>query len=271
MAGKLKYADERQTNKVLPWIIAGIIIFAVLLAFFARKPQPLIPKPTSAHPVVIKGKIAIVLDDWGYRKQNLQLLASIKSPLTLAVLPHLPYSKYIAQQYRAMGYEIILHLPMQPFEKNNLEKNTIMAGMDEQAIAKIITGALSSITTASGVSNHMGSMVTADTKTMGIVLKELKKHKLYFLDSYVSAKSVARELAGQSGVLSARRDIFLDNNQDAAYIRSQLIKLKNKARPNRAAIGIGHDRILTITVLKEMMPELEKEGYRFVFVSDAVS
>jgi polysaccharide deacetylase 2 family uncharacterized protein YibQ len=36
------------------------------------------------------------------------------------------------------------------------------------------------------------------------------------------------------------------------------------------AIGIGHDRRNTLEVLKEEMPKLEKEGYKFVYVSELV-
>jgi polysaccharide deacetylase 2 family uncharacterized protein YibQ len=36
------------------------------------------------------------------------------------------------------------------------------------------------------------------------------------------------------------------------------------------AIGIGHDRKITLEVLKEVMPSIEKEGYKFVFVSELI-
>jgi len=36
------------------------------------------------------------------------------------------------------------------------------------------------------------------------------------------------------------------------------------------AIGIGHDRKVTLEVLKEVMPELDREGFKFVFVSELV-
>ena len=64
-----------------------------------------------------------------------------------------------------------------------------------------------------------------------------------------------------------KRDIFLDNNEDAVYIRSQINKLKNKARINGQAVGIGHDRKITLETLREIIPELENEGYKIVLAS----
>ncbi|MBU2221747.1 MAG: divergent polysaccharide deacetylase family protein, partial [Candidatus Omnitrophica bacterium] len=50
----------------------------------------------------------------------------------------------------------------------------------------------------------------------------------------------------------------------------QLLELKNKAKAYGKAIGIGHNHKLTLEVLRDFIPATEKEGYRFVFVSDLV-
>jgi polysaccharide deacetylase 2 family uncharacterized protein YibQ len=35
-----------------------------------------------------------------------------------------------------------------------------------------------------------------------------------------------------------------------------------------SAVGIGHDRKITLEVLRDVMPQLAKEGYKLVFVSE---
>ncbi|MDO8488789.1 MAG: divergent polysaccharide deacetylase family protein, partial [Candidatus Omnitrophota bacterium] len=102
----------------------------------------------------------------------------------------------------------------------------------------------------------------------GIVMAESKKRNLYFLDSFVTAKSVCREIANKMKVKFAKRDVFLDNQDNPVYIKQQLMKLKNLARKSGVAIAIGHDRKNTLKVLKEMLPVIESEGYKFVFVSE---
>jgi len=157
---------------------------------------------------------------------------------------------------------------MEPHEKLRLEKNTIMNNMDEAKIKNILDIDLEAIPHVKGASNHMGSSATENTNTMTVVLKDLKSRRMYFLDSFVSSTSVCANLAKEIGVGFARRDVFLDNSLDREYIKSQISKLKARAAARGYAIGIGHDRRVTLEVLAEVIPEIEKEGYRFVFVSD---
>ncbi len=241
---------------------------SAFLIFLLARPAHVKKIPKAA--ISIKGKIAIVVDDWGYNLNNLYILDGIKSPFTASVLPGLEYSRAIASELHKRGFQVILHLPMQPREKYELEKNTILTSMGAQSIINIIGEDLTDIRYAVGVSNHMGSSATEDTRTMSIVLNELKKRNLFFLDSLVSSKSVCADLAKRLQVKFIKRDIFLDNKEDAGYIRSQIYRLKKKAMLSGYAVGIGHDRKVTLEVLKEMMPDLEKEGYKFVFISDLV-
>jgi polysaccharide deacetylase 2 family uncharacterized protein YibQ len=114
----------------------------------------------------------------------------------------------------------------------------------------------------------MGSLATENTKVVAEVLDVLKNRKLFFLDSFVTSRSAVSTWARKLGVRFAKRDIFLDNINDADYIRRQLKTLKARARSRGWAVGIGHDRKVTLEVLKDMMPRLDNEGYKFVYVSE---
>jgi hypothetical protein len=245
-------------------ILLLIIILEGLFIIITR------PKKARKIPVAIKAKIAIVIDDWGYNLNNLPSLEQIKYPLTVAVLPNLVYSRIISEELYKRGFEIILHLPLEPREKYRLERNTILTSLDDTTIRNILEQDLTNIAYARGVSGHMGSRATEDPSVMETIFKDLKRRRLYFLDSIVSSKSVCSDLARRMGLGFAKRDVFLDNKEEPAYIRGQLYKLKLLARTKGHAIGIGHDHRITLEVLKEAMPEMEKEGYRFVFVSELV-
>ncbi len=254
--------------KIAVVILSILVIFQWVFIFVLLKPK----KAVKAQPAMMKTKpqIAIVLDDWGYNLNSLPVLDQIKYPLTMSVLPNLTYSKTISQELHYRGFEIILHLPTEPFEKFRLEENTILTSMDEITVKNILDLDLENVPFVKGVSNHMGSKLTSDIKSLGFVFKELKKRNLYFLDSLVSSKSIASTLAASEHISFAKRDVFLDNNSDYRYIKQQLQELKNKAKIQGKAIGIGHDHRLTLEVLRDVMPEIEREGFRFVFVSELV-
>lgn len=251
-----------QKYKIAIWFLSIVVIIQWVFIIVISRPKKITPP--------IKGKIAIVLDDWGYNLNNLPFLNQIKYPLTLSILPNLRYSQEVARESHRRGFEIVLHLPLEPDERFSLEQNTIMTSMDEGTIRNILAKDLASVPYAQGVSNHMGSKATEDLRTMGIIFKELKRRRLYFLDSLVSAESICFDLAYKMRVAFAKRDVFLDNTEAAEYIRGQINKLKTRANIYGQAIGIGHDRKETLEVLKEVMPELEREGYRFVFVSELI-
>lgn len=251
-------------------IIIGVLSLIIILQWRVIAQRPRIKKRVVKKTPVVslyKGKIAIVIDDWGYNLNNLKAISQIRYPLTAAILPNLSYSRKVAEELNNLGLEIILHLPLEPHEKYRLEKNTILTSFDADTIKNIIDKDLSSVAYAKGVSNHMGSLATEDNRTMEIIFTALRKKNLYFLDSLVSSDSICCQLASQMQLGCVKRDIFLDNESDPLYIRKQIDKLKNKAQAKGAAIGIGHDRKATLKVLKEALPELEKEGFKIVYVS----
>lgn len=252
-----------------------IWVILVLSALVAIESAVLIPqlfkkKPVKVIPVKPKARIAIVIDDWGYNLKNAEVLAGLKFPITAAVLPNLAFSKEISRLLNKNGHEVILHLPMEPHDKVNLEKNTILTSMDEGSVRDILSRDLEDLEHCAGVSNHMGSAATENKRIMSIVFKALKKKNMYFLDSFVTNKSVCFNLARDMNIRFGRRDVFLDNKLDAEYIKGQIEKLRKVADSNGEAIGIGHDRKVTLQVLSEVIPQLKKKGYQIVTVSRLV-
>ena len=164
-----------------------------------------------------------------------------------------------------------MHLPLEPKRDDrqiNLEKYTITTAMTEERIIEIVQQALNSVNCACGVSNHMGSAATKDKRVMSIILAELKKRNLFFLDNLVTNESICREVAKQAEIKYVCRDFFLDNFDDYDYIKGQLNKLIQFALDNKRAVGIGHVKATTIRVLQEMLPEMQTKGIELVFVSD---
>lgn len=233
-------------------------------------PRPPVVPPTA--PLVFpkgRGKIAIVLDDWGYTLKQVPSLSGIRRPLTLAVLPELPHSADVARAARANGHEVILHMPMEAMDPAEpKEGSTLLAGMPRQQVIERMNRSLSTVPSARGISNHQGSKATSDPVLMEVVFRESKRRGLYFLDSYVSNRSVCAEVAGRVGIPFARRAVFLDNELSAPAIQKQLAQLASIASEQGEAIGIGHDRPVMLEILKKAIPALEKAGYTIVPVSE---
>lgn len=216
-------------------------------------------------------KVAIVMDDFGYNKNDLDTFFNIKRPVTLSILPGLKYSRQIANLATSRGYETILHLPLESYRKDVKEEvDTIKSGMPEKELLSRLSKDIASVPGLKGVSNHMGSKSTEDKQLVAAIFKYLKKNNLYFFDSLTARKSVCREVAASTGLRYARRDIFLDIPNNTRYIEKQLLELRRLAFKRGKVIAVCHDRKNTIETLAKAMPEMADEGIAFVYLSEMV-
>jgi polysaccharide deacetylase 2 family uncharacterized protein YibQ len=253
--------------RIIIRILFILVIFqSILIVWLSYK---VIKRP----PARIKGRIAIVIDDWGYNPDNVCFFDRITYPLTLAILPNLPFSRTVAYLGHLKAKEIILHLPLEPQKKKGLrlEQYTITTQMSKNTVREILDKSIESLACKiKGISNHMGSKATRDSNVMAVIFEQMQRRNLYFLDSRVAKNSICQDLACHMRVKFAKRDIFLDNKDNRGYIKRQIRRLKMCAKRQGSAIGIGHDKKITLEVLAEVMPQIEKEGYKFVFVSQLV-
>ena len=258
-------APKLQYDISAPGLPRGALLMRLILEPKTTAPIPPVSAPSFPKG---KGKIAIVLDDWGYTMRQVPAVNSIEQPLTLSVLPGLPYSTQVAVAARAHGHQVMLHMPMEAMDPNEpRETDTLLTGMSRREVLDRLNRSLLTVPGAAGMNNHQGSKATADSVLMEVVLQEVKRRGLFFMDSF-TGRSVGPVLARRMGVRFARRDVFLDNTAAPAAIRKQLAELARLASKNGKAIAIGHDRPATIQVLQEALPALEQAGYTLVPLSD---
>jgi len=211
-------------------------------------------------------KCAIIIDDMGQSLQTAEQLGRIDANLTFAVLPDSPESKQVAEYLHGKGREILLHLPMQGNGKNP-GPGAILEGMSPEEVRAVIKSDLKQIPFIVGVNNHMGSVITTDTQDMRLVFNELRREKLFFVDSRTTNKSVCGDLARDFQVPFIARDVFLDNELNPAYIAGQIQKLVSISLTHSGAVGICHPHPETIAVLEKEVPKLRKLGVEVVRVS----
>ncbi|WP_083954579.1 divergent polysaccharide deacetylase family protein [Proteus myxofaciens] len=201
-------------------------------------------------------KLAIVIDDFGYRKKEDNQILQLPTPISIAILPDSPHGKEAAIKAHAQGREILIHMPMLPISKQPLEQNTLKPSMGQEEIDRIIQHAISNVPYAVGMNNHMGSAMTSDRQAMDRVIKALNHSHLYFLDSVTIGNTQAAIAAQAAGVPSLRRHVFLDNVQTEAETRQQLNRAIALARKNGSAIAIGHPHPSTVRALQQQLPLL---------------
>lgn len=216
-------------------------------------------------------KIAIVIDDMGYDLDLATAFMDLDLPLSLSVLPLAPRTADIVYEANRRGTELLLHLPMEPKDYPDLDPGpgTVLTNMDERGIRKTINNDIDQIPGIRGVNHHMGSRFTERPDKMKIVLRELKRRNLFYLDSRTTNLTVAYDLAKDMGVPAAKKDVFLDNDLSSKSIRFEMERLLGIARYSGIAIGIGHPHKETLDILKDYEGILRTE-FKVVPVSELV-
>jgi hypothetical protein len=226
------------------------------------KPAEPVGKSAGTESGAFKPKVAIIVDDIGMSKEPVDKLIQLPVPVTLAILPNLPYSEYAAEAAGKRGWDVMLHLPMEPMESSgymgpDAGEDALLVGLPKEAVLAKLNKNISSVPNIIGVNNHMGSKFMENQELVEVVLEEIKRRGLFFVDSLTSAGSVGYKTALDLGVKTGKRDVFLDNSsKDPAYVKSQIEKLVEIAGKNGYAVGICHPYPSTVEALKEMMPEI---------------
>lgn len=226
-------------------------------------------KEVPVKPVSSGAKMAIILDDWGQNFSLLQYALEVKRPLTLAILPNLPHSRDIAEEAFRNKLGVMLHMPMQPKSgRQDLERQTILTTTPDKEIVRYLNEALLSVPYVEGVNNHMGSAATSDLRVMRAVIRHLKSRNLFFIDSNVIATTVVPGVAKEIGIRFTKRDVFIDNEMNLPAIKDRLREAKKIAKLEGRVVVIGHDKKMTLQAIKELVPEIEREGVRLVLARE---
>jgi polysaccharide deacetylase 2 family uncharacterized protein YibQ len=237
------------------------------------------PRPASAAPPGRGSgpRLAIIIDDLGHDRAPAEQLLALPVPLTLSILPHLPFSAQVADEAYRRGDQIMLHLPMEPLAGSaggpdgvTQEPIELRVGMSAAEVNATLAGMLETVPHAAGVNNHEGSRATADIALMQVLMPDLRARNLFFIDSRTTAATLAYATAEKDGVPAASRKVFLDDTPTKQAVLAELDLAAKDAARDGSAIAIGHPHTATIAALAQAAPALESQGLQLVFASDLV-
>jgi hypothetical protein len=240
----------------------------------ALSPPPETPKeplPWQRYSVAsppLKGRIpiALVIDDVGVDVvRSKRAIDDLPSMVTLSLLPYGSGIEHQAEEARAKGHEIIVHVSMES-EGHAISPgpNALYVNLAPDEIEKRFDWAMSQFTGYVGFNNHMGSRFTAYEPGMRIVLEDAKRRGVMFLDSKTIAENVGVNLSNELGIPFATRQVFLDNDMNVPAVNKQLAELERIAKRDFGAIAIGHPHDATLAALAKWIPTLEAKGFVLV-------
>jgi uncharacterized protein len=236
----------------------------------AKALTPLLPERKKPEAGIGGRQIAVIIDDIGYDLRLVEELMRIEAPIAFAILPYTPHAREAARLLHAAGREILLHLPMEPrsYPGESPGKGALFVNMAEEEIRRQIEADLSAVPYVAGVNNHMGSRFMEDEGRLAVVMQELAKKRLFFVDSLTTSPSLARPAAAKAGVRYAARTAFIDHTPGYAAALANLLQPPPRGwEAGKPLLMIGHPRPETVRALREAQPLWQTEGVRMIPLS----
>ncbi len=225
-----------------------------------------------------KTEVAILIDDVGYSKKEVDVFFDISPKITLSIIPGLPFSGFSAAKAKSNGQVVMIHIPMEaktfPSEYARkggpTKEHMLFTSFSDWTIRSMTRKLLNKVPSAVGINNHMGSKFTENEKKMRVVLEEVKKAGLFFVDSLTSSRSKGKSLCKAMGIPFAVRNIFIDNSSKMSDMQKQLDKALKRAEKYGKVLAIGHPRTNTIKAIRRFVKNLDKSRFTLVPVSRLV-
>lgn len=207
-------------------------------------------------------RVALVIDDIGYDLNILKCLLAVDAPLSFAVLPYATHTVESVEAIRRTGRDLLLHLPMEPWNGRHGEEGMLLVSMTRAALRRQLQRDLDAVWPCVGVNNHMGSRFTEDGERLSWVFEILKERGVFFVDSRTTSRSEGRRAAEKTGLAYGVRSVFIDDYADRPEAIPEILKPMEDP-----LIMIGHPYGRTVDMLEKMVESLKKEGFVIVSIS----
>ncbi|MEZ5839113.1 MAG: divergent polysaccharide deacetylase family protein [Hyphomicrobiales bacterium] len=222
------------------------------------------PAPKGA---VGQPRIAVVVSGLGLSQTATQeAIRMLPSDVTLAFAPYgNSLSRWVGRA-RQDGHEILLQLPLEPFDypDNDPGPHTLLTSLAADANADRLHWLMARMNSYAGVMNYMGARFTATPTALDPLLAELAKRGLYIVDDGSSSRSLTATHAPEFNLPFARGDLVIDTMPSKDEIDARLLRLETLAQTHGYAVGIASGLPITVGRIAEWAKTLRDRGFLLV-------
>lgn len=217
-----------------------------------------------------KNQIAIIIGGLGLNETTTQsVLNDLPAETTLAFAPYANGLFDWMAQARSRGHELLLQLPLEPFDYPNNDPGPKTLLVDDIWDANIdrLHWLLSRMTNYVGVVNYMGARYSASPEALRPLFDELRSRGLLYVDNGSTPLSRSSEIANDVKIPFAQSSLVLDTLLTAEDIDAQLLELESLAREKGVAIGVASAFPITVKRLKRWAESAERRGIKIIPIS----
>jgi uncharacterized protein len=238
-----------------------------------RRPLDVYSSTSVAEAEDRRPKVALLIGGLGIADKTTEaVIEKLPGQITLGFTPYGADLQTWINKARAHGHEIMLQIPMEPFDypNNDPGPQTLLTALPTDANIDRLKWVMSRFGGYFGVTNLMGAKFIGNEEALMPILTETARRGLAFLDTGVSPRSVVSKLATDSGASVARAEMVIDETPEAAMIDAALARLEDRARNEGSVIGVASALPVTLTSVERWAAGLNAKGISLVPVSAVV-
>ncbi|MBL4617673.1 MAG: divergent polysaccharide deacetylase family protein [Robiginitomaculum sp.] len=261
------------------------LVAVPIAGFFEPGPGGVLPiisaggdKPSTVYSrsfEIKKGKpvVSIIVGGLGMMKRTtMAAIEELPPEVTLSFVPYTPDLQTWIDLARAQGHEVMIEIPMEPFGYPETDPGpyTLLSSASSAENTRRLEWLLSRTSGYFGVTNYMGSKLTASENALAPIFRNFNRRGLDFLYDGETRRSSLKNVAVKEGLSWSTADRIIDIKQTTTAIDDQLLRLEAMAIQNGSAIGKGFSWPVTIKQLRDWTASLEAKGYQLAPVSAVI-
>jgi uncharacterized protein len=265
MPAMLAAIDQRLLEKsrygMIPVVSDGLKPFTVYAAEADRAKAAKMPV------------VAIVVGGLGVgAAKTTDAIMRLPAAVTLAFTPYGSDPAKLAERARAQRHEILLQIPMEPFDypDNDPGPQTLLTTLAAEQNVDRLYWHLSRFQGYAGIANFMGGRFVVTDAVMQPIVREAAKRGLGYLDDGSAPRSVAPSLAAAQAMPFAKADLSIDAVPTAVEIDRALARLETLAKERGTAVGIASALPISIERIGVWSKALESHGIMLVPLTTAM-
>ncbi|MGE3141747.1 MAG: divergent polysaccharide deacetylase family protein [Hyphomonadaceae bacterium] len=211
-----------------------------------------------------KPKIAIIVGGLGFNQRTTaQAINELPPEVTLSFVPYATDLQTWINRARAGGHEVMLELPMEPFDSqaDDTGPQTLLASAAAAQNTARLENLLSRGAGYFGVTNYQGARFAASAQASAPVAQQLNRRGLAFIATGIGQRTALSVEAARAGLPNTAADRIIDARREADAIDEQLLNLEALALQNGSAIGAGFAYPVTMVQVAHWAAEIRQRGY----------
>jgi polysaccharide deacetylase 2 family uncharacterized protein YibQ len=261
MAGVDQRLLEKSRYGMIPVVSDGLKPFTVYAAEADRAKAAKMPV------------VAIVVGGLGVgAAKTTDAIMKLPPAVTLAFTPYGSDPSKLAERARAQRHEILLQIPMEPFDypDNDPGPQTLLTSLPAEQNLDRMYWHLSRFQGYAGIANFMGARFVVTDAVMQPIIREAAKRGLGYLDDGAAPRSVAPTLAAGQAMPFAKADFSIDAVPTAVEIDRALARLESLAKERGIAVGVASALPISIERIAVWIKALESHGIMLVPLTTAM-